>query len=147
MEKEHWGYKEVGYKYRTEPRFITPAELDLFVAATGMRGEIFLSDDAAKAWGAKGRIVPGPMLIAFVLASLRPTGLVEGGLFIGTNNVRFNAPVHPFDRLVVEGELLNKRVTSKGDRVIVTYSWLIKNEDGVVVAQGENTCIFPNPSM
>ena len=27
----------------------------------------------------------------------------------------------------------------KGDRVFVTYSWILKNQDGVTVAQGENT--------
>jgi hypothetical protein len=39
----------------------------------------------------------------------------------------------------VDGEVLNRKVTSKGDKVVVTYSWFMKNQDGAVNAQAENT--------
>ncbi len=145
MDKEHWGCKEVGYKYTTGTRFITATELDMFCDISGMRAEMFLSDDAAKAFGARGRFVPGAFLLGIVFGLLGETGLVDSGVFLGTNNTRFNIPVCPYDKLRLEGELLSRRATSKGDRVIVTYSWLMKNQDDEAVAQGENTCIFPNP--
>jgi len=151
MEQEHWGYKEVGYKFATGSRFVTASDLDIFCSVTGMREDIFLDDEAARTVGAeigqipKGRIVPGAFQLAIVFALLRETGLIEKGVFLGTNNMKFNAMVYPYDRLRVEGELLNRRVTSKEDRVIVTYSWFLKNQADVAVAQGENTCIFPNP--
>mgnify|MGYP001132004977 CR=1 FL=1 len=145
MDSEHWGYKEVGYKFTTGTRFITATELDTFCDISGMRAEMFLSDEAAKAYGARGRFVPGVFLLGVLLGLLRETGLITGGLFLGTNNTRFDVPVCPYDKLRAEGELLNRRLTSKGDRVLVTYSWFMKNQDDVVVAQGENICIFPNP--
>jgi len=145
MEQENWGHKEVGYKYTTGTRFITATELDTFCDISGMRADMFLSDEAARAFGARGRFVPGAFLLGIVFGLLGETGLVSSGIFLGTNNTKFNIPVCPYDRLRLEGELLNRRVTSKGDRVIVTYSWFMKNQDEEVVAQGENTCIFPNP--
>ena len=145
MEKEHWGHKEVGYKYATGSRLITPTELDIFCDISGMRVDAFLDDEVAKALGAKRRFVPGVFQMALLLGLLWDIGLVADGIFLGTNDAKFNAPVYPNDRVRAEGELLSRRVTSKGDRVVVKYSWFIRNQDDVVVAQGENTCIFPNP--
>ena len=145
MEKEHWGYKEVGYKYATGTRFITPTELDIFCDITGIRDDMFLSDEAAKALGLERRVVPRVFIVAVLFALLEEEGLTSKGTLLGMNNTRFNVPVCPYDRIRAEGELLNKRVASEGDRVTVTYSWFMKNQDDVVVAQGENTCIFPNP--
>ena len=145
MEKEHLGYKEVGYKYTTGTRFVTPTELDTFCDITGLRVDVFLRDDVAKTLGLEGRTVPGVFIMAILLALLCEIGLLSDGIFLGTNNVRFGVPVRPYDRLRAEGELLNKKVTSKGDRVVVTYSWFVRNQDDDVVAQGENTAILPNP--
>jgi acyl dehydratase len=151
MNKEHWGYKEVGYKFATGTTFVTATDLDTFCNITGMREDIFLDDEAAKAVGArlgqipKGRIVPGAFQLAIVFTLLGKTGLIEEGVFLGTNNMKLNAMVYPYDRLRLEGELHNRRVTSDGNRVIVVYSWFLKNQNDVIVCQGENTCIFPNP--
>ncbi len=59
--KEHFGHKEVGYKYRAGPAYATPTEVDLVCAITGSREEHFLEDEAGKALdiGARGRILPG----------------------------------------------------------------------------------------
>lgn len=140
MEQEHWGYKEVGYKFRTGTGFITPGELDMFIGASGMRQDIFLRDEAGKAFGAEGRIIPGVFLIpAILFRLLAGIGLVKSGIQLGLNNVRFNIPMSPYVKVFAEGELLSRRVTSKGDRVLVSYSWFLKKEDETVVAQGECT--------
>jgi len=67
MEKEHWGHKEVGYKYATGSRLITPTELDIFCDISGMRVDAFLDDEVAKALGAKRRFVPGVFQMALLL--------------------------------------------------------------------------------
>ena len=70
---------------------------------------------------------------------------VEGALFLGMNDVKWQSTPYPFDTFRVEGEILNKRETSKGDRFIITYSWAIKKQDDTVIAQGESTEIFAKP--
>lgn len=149
METEHWGYKKVGYKYKTGSRFVTPTELDLFCDITGMRDNVFLSDEVGRAYGAKRRVVPGAFLLAISIGLLRETGLITAPrtFYLGTDNFKVNTPVYLYETLRLEGELLHRRVTSEGDRVVVRYSFLMKNQDDVVVAQGENICIFPNPEF
>jgi len=94
MAEKRLADRVVGEKYVSdETRLITPTELDIFCNITGMRGAAFLSDEAAKAFGMKSRLLPGAMSLAILFS----------------------------------------------DRVLVTYLWTLKNQDGVTVAQGENT--------
>jgi len=130
--------REIGEKYiGGETRLITPTELDMFCNITGMRGDAFLSDKAAQAFGMKARVLPGAMSLAILFSLLG--GFLHAAIFTGLNNLRLLAPVYPNDRLSVEAEVLAKKETSKGDRVFVTYSWVLKNQDDIAVVQGENT--------
>ena len=144
MEKEHLEYKEVGFKYTTDPRVVTPAELAAFYEIPGIKEDMFVSDGAGKALGFEGKVVPAAYTIGLAFSLLGEKGLAEGGIFLEMN-AKFTAAVYPNDALSVEGELLSKRETSKGDKVVVKYSWNVKNQDGVVVVQGENTELLPNP--
>ncbi len=144
MEKEHLEYKEVGFKYTTDPRVVTPAELAAFYEIPGIKEDMFVNDEAGKALGFEGKVVPAAYTIGLAFSLLGEKGLAEGGIFLEMN-AKFTAAVYPNDALSVEGELLSKRETSKGDKVVVKYSWNVKNQDGVVVVQGENTELLPNP--
>jgi len=136
--------RDIGEKFvGSHTRLITPTELDMFCSITGMRGDAFLSDEVARSRGMKGRVLPGAMSLAILFSLLEeeflrgPQG--QGAIFTGLNNLKLLAPVYPRDRLRAEAEVLAKKETSKGDRVFVTYLWTLKNQEGVTVAQGENT--------
>ena len=144
MKKEHLEYKEVGFKYTTGSRDVTPAELVAFYEIPGIKEGMFVNDEAGKALGFEGKVVPAAYTIGLAFSLLGEKGLAEGGIFLEMN-AKFTAAVYPNDALSVEGELLSKRETSKGDKVVVKYSWNVKNQDGVVVVQGENTELLPNP--
>ena len=144
---EHFGQKEVGYKFTAGPKFVTPAEIDIFCAITGSKVDHFLIDEAGQnlGIGVKGRILPGILTLAATGALLDHSGLAAPGLMVGMNNIKVLAPVSPYDRLMIEGEVLSKRVTSKGDRVLVTFSMNVKNQNGVTVLESETTELYPNP--
>ncbi len=142
-EKIGLAYQDVGYKFTTGTRMVTPSDLDLFIAASGMRDPVFLSDEVARGMGLKARIIPVAMMLAVKDGLIGE--YVAGALLVGMNNVKWAATSYPYDTFRVEGELLNKRETSKGDRFVITYSWTIKNQDDVAVGQGETTEIFPKP--
>jgi len=130
--------REIGERYSCPGRrLITATDLDMFCNVTGMRGDVFLSDEAAQAFGMKARVLPGAMSLAIVFSLLGE--FLQAAIFTGLSNLRLMAPVHPGDRLTAEAEVLGKKETSKGDRVFVTYSWVLKNQDDAAVAQGENT--------
>lgn len=133
--------RDVGDKFISKSsKTVTEADLDMFCDITGMREDILSRDEVAQDIGLKTRVVPGVMTFAVLMGLL---GEVDhDALHVGTNNVKLLAPVYPNDKLGAECQVLTKRDTSKGDRIIVTYSWTVKNQDDVTVAQGENTEIF-----
>jgi acyl dehydratase len=49
------------------------------------------------------------------------------------------APLYPYDRAKVGIKIIDKKENSKGGRSFVTWSWTVKNQENVVIAQGENT--------
>ena len=138
MTEKRLADRDIGEKFiGGETRLITPTELDMFCNITGMRGDAFLSDEAARSLGMKNRVLPGAMSLAILFSLLGE--FLGGAIFTGLNNLKLLAPVYPYDKLRAEAEVLNKKETSKGDRVFVTYLWVLKNQDEVAVAQGENT--------
>ena len=142
-EKVGLAYNDVGYKFTTGTRMVTPGDLDIFAAASGERDPAFLSDEVARAAGLKARIIPVAMMLAVKDGLIGE--YVEGALFLGMNNVKWQTTPYPYDTFRVEGELLNKRETSKGDRFIITYLWAVKNQDDATIAQGESTEMFAKP--
>jgi acyl dehydratase len=82
-------------------------------------------------------VVPGPFVFAVVFGLLGE--LLNGHVHVGTDNMKVLAPLYLYDRVRVEGEVLRRKESSKGDRVFVTWLWAVKNQDDVVIAQGENT--------
>ena len=53
-------------------------------------------------------------------------------LLVELSNVKFVTLLSPYDRVYLEGEVLSKRVTSKGNRVLVTYATVVKNQEKAV---------------
>jgi len=129
--------RNVGDKFESGSRIVTGTELDMFCTVAGLRLDAFLNDEAGRALGFKGRVVPGAFAFALVFGLLGE--LLNGHVHVGTNNMKVLAPLYPYDRVRVEGEVLNKKETSKGDRAFVTWSWAVKNQDDVILVQGENT--------
>lgn len=130
---------KIGDQFDCGSRIITGTELDMFCTIGGLRLEPFLVDDAAKAMGFKGRMVPGPFLftVVFGLAG----DLLEGHVHVGTNNVKVLAPVFPNDRLSLVIEVADKKEDAKKKRVFTTWAFSLTNQESVVVFQGDNTCM------
>ena len=97
-----------------------------------------MSEEAAQAAGWKTQLVPGLLTLSIALGLLTEAGYTRDIMAImGSDEVRFNAPVYPYDAIRVEGELLSKRRTSKGNWVGV-YSLVVKNQHNMAVAQAKN---------
>ena len=129
--------RDVGDEFETGSRIITAAELDMFCTITGNRLNPFLIDEAAQALGFKERVVPGSFIFSLVF------GLLGDGLnrhvHVATNKMKVLAPLYPYDRAKAAIKVINKEESSKGDRSFVTWTWAVKNQDDVTIAQGENT--------
>ena len=144
-------HMKVGDKYVTSSRIVTRTEIENFCAATGMKLPIFASDEWVKAspehqaLRVKGSVAPGQFAMAIFLGNLITDGILDDVIFqLGTDKVKYLAPVYPYDTLRTEIEITGNRVSKSGTQVIVDYKWAVKNQNDVIVEQGENTCMFKN---
>jgi len=144
-------HMKVGDKYVTSSRIVTRTEIENFCAATGMKLPVFASDEWVKAspehqaLRVKGSVAPGQFAMAIFLGNLITDGLLDDVIVqLGTDKVKYLAPVYPYDTLRTEIEITGNRVSKSGTQVIVDYKWAVKNQNDVIVEQGENTCMFKN---
>ena len=123
----------VGFRFRTHRRTIAEADVAGFINLTWLTEELFaVADDSARA--IKGRPVPGAMVYAFAEGLLLPTMQDTGLAFLNcTLDVR--GPTVVGDTLHVECEVVEARLTSKGDRGLVRFANKVVKQDGSVVLE------------
>jgi acyl dehydratase len=144
-------HMKVGEKYVSSSRMVTRTEIEMFSVATGMKLPVFASDEWVKASeehqaiGVKGSVAPGQFIMAIFLGNLVTDGILDDVIFqLGTDKVKYLAPVYPYDTLRTEIEITGNRVSKSGTQVIIDYNWAVKNQNDVIVEQGVNTCMFKN---
>ena len=134
---------EVGDKFITRWGPISEGLIDSFVHLIGLDHPLFLNDEYAKKLGFKSRVSTGLLSFAYMMGLLYKSGLLRDGIYMGTDKCVHKLPVYPGDMIRGEIELLDKRMTSKGDRIVVHYHWQVRNQDKQVMSEGINTCMFP----
>jgi len=140
--QKHVQDMEVGDKIVTKSRVITKTDLELYAISTGDTHPMFLSEEAAQSFGWKTQLVPGLLAFSIGVGLLIQSGFIADVIaFMGTDKLRFNAPVYPYDTIRIEAKVLSKKKTSKGNW-ICSYKWVIRNQHDEAVAEGENTCMF-----
>ncbi len=129
---------EVGRVYRTPARTVTETDLVTFTMLSGDWNPIHSDEEFAKSGFYGKRVVQG----LFGLSML--TGLMDrAGWFhesaiamLGIDGWRFEGPIFVGDTLRGEMEIVDKRLTSKGDRGIVNRRFSLLNQDDQLVQQG-----------
>jgi acyl dehydratase len=126
---------EVGEAFQTMGRTITQADLTAFVALVGMYEEMFINETAAREDSVfAGRVVPGLMVHAFAEGLVTLTGALRGtGMALLSSQSRILAPSFVGDTITVVVKVIEKRLTSKPDRGIVTTENLVRNQHGQTV--------------
>jgi acyl dehydratase len=91
-----------------------------------------VADDAARA--IKGRPVPGALVYAFAEGLLLPT-MQDTGLAFLNCTLDVKAPTVVGDTIHVECEVIEHRLTSKGDRGLVRFANQVLNQRGESVLE------------
>ena len=122
-----------GFRFRTHRRTITEADLTAFVNLTWLTEELFtVADDSGRS--IKGRAVPGALVYAFAEGLLLPTMQDTGLAFLGaTLDVKRSTLVG--DTIRVECEVIEHRLTSKGDRGLARFANKVLNQREEVVLE------------
>ena len=136
--QRHIQNMDIGDRFITKSRVITRTDLELYAISAGDTHPMFLSEEHAKAAGWKNQLVPGLLTFSIAVGLLIQSGYISDVMaFMGTDKVRFNAPVYPYDTIRVETEVLSKKQT-KDANWICSYKWIVRNQNGEAVAEGEN---------
>jgi acyl dehydratase len=123
----------VGFRFRTHRRTISEADLAQFVNVTWLTEELFtVADDAGRA--IKGRAVPAALVYAFAEGLLLPTMQYTGLAFLNAT-LDVKAPLLIGDTIHVEAQVIEHRLTSKGDRGLVRFANKVINQSGRTVLE------------
>jgi len=123
----------VGFRFRTHRRTIGDADLAGFVNLSWLTEELFtVADDSARA--IKGRAVPAALVYSFAEGLLLPT-MQDTGLAFLNATLEVKAPTVVGDTIHVEAEVIEHRVTSKGDRGLVRFANRVVNQRGDTVLE------------
>jgi acyl dehydratase len=123
---------KLGARFRTHARTLSEADVAAFVNLTWLTEELF-----TVAHEGQGRLVPGALVYSFaeglLLASMQDTGLA----FLNAS-LDVKGPTLVGDTIHVEAEVIEHRLTSKGDRGLVRFA-------NKVVTQRGDTVLEYNP--
>ncbi len=126
-----------GFRFRTHRRTIAESDLANFINLTWLTEELFAvveTPGAGDARAIKGRPVPAALVYSFaeglLLATMQDTGLA----FLNAT-VDVKEPTRVGDTIHVESEVIECRLTSKGDRGLVRFANRVLNQDGATVIE------------
>ena len=124
---------KVGFRFRTHRRTIGESDVSNFVNLTWLTEELFaVEDDSQRA--IKGRAVPGALVYAFAEGLLLPT-MQDTGLAFLNATLDIKGPTVVGDTIHVESEVLEARLTSRGDRGLVRFANKVVNQRGETVLE------------
>jgi acyl dehydratase len=128
---------EAGFRFRTHRRTIAEADLAAFINLTWLTEELFAvveSETDASGRAIKGRPVPGALVYSFAEGLLLPT-MQDTGLAFLNCTLDVKAPTVVGDTIHVECEVIEHRLSSKGDRGLVRFSNKVVNQRGETVLE------------
>ncbi|MBW8905886.1 MAG: acyl dehydratase [Betaproteobacteria bacterium] len=123
----------LGFRFRTHRRTIGESDLAQFVNVTWLTEELFtVGDDGGRA--IKGRAVPAALVYAFAEGLLLPT-MQDTGLAFLNASLDVKKPTVLGDTIHVEAEVIEHRLTSKGDRGLVRFANRVVNQRNETVLE------------
>jgi acyl dehydratase len=128
---------QVGFKFKTHRRTIAEADAAAFINLTWLTEELFaVAENEASGAGRaiKGRPVPGALVYSFAEGLLLPT-MQDTGLAFLNCTLDVKGPTVVGDTIHVECEVIEHRLTSKGDRGLVRFANRVVNQRGAIVLE------------
>lgn len=137
-EKNYFDDVTVGYAYVTPAITVSEHHVLGFAGLTGDFTQVHVDEEFAREMGFRGRLAHGLLGLSLIDA-LKNRCLVNFHVVAALNwNWRFTGPLFIGDQLKAELVVTDKRLTSKGNRGIVTLEIKGLNQTGDIVQQGVN---------
>ena len=137
-------YEELnkGDKITTRQRVVTGTDIDMFAIMTGATNPLFIEDESAKKLGFKGRIAPGVLTLGLAIGLCYGAGLFDHLVAaLSIDKLRFLGAVNQGDTIWCEVEVVERKEI-QGERGIVNFKWVVKNQEGKAILEAEPTFMF-----
>src|SRR5262245_19201016 len=122
-----------GFRFRTHRRTLAESDLASFVNLTWLTEELFaVADDSQRVL--KGRPVPAALVYSCSEGLLLPT-MQDTGLAFLNATLDVKGPTVIGDTIHVEAEVVEARLTAKGDRGLVRFANKVINQRGETVLE------------
>ncbi len=133
---------EIGKVYKADVgKTITGTEIDLVAQLSGLDLPGFLDAEAAKKWGFRDRVTPGPYILACMFGLMARQGFLSNAVWMGAEQISLKSPVFPRDKISAQVEVVSKKPSKRGGGP-VTYRFQVTNQEGTLIAEGVSTCLF-----
>jgi 3-hydroxybutyryl-CoA dehydratase len=119
-------------------KVVNETDIHLYIGMTGDLNPVYVDEAYAHRTRFRGRVAPGILTTGLVIAVIS-TKLPGPGTILEKQEFRFTAPVRPGDALTAFVEVVEV-LPSRGRARMHT---ICKNQDGVVVLEGEVTVLPP----
>ena len=130
---------EVGKVYKSDSyKTITESEIDLVAQLAGLDLPGFLDPEAAKGWGFKDRVTPGPYIFGCGVGLMAKQGFLADAVLVHVDDLSFQTPVFPRDKIKAETEVVSKKPSKRGGGR-VSYKFKVFNQHDQVVLEAVNT--------
>lgn len=129
---------EIGRKFTSSGRTISEADNTFHCMTTGDWNPIHCNEEYAKTTPYGQRIVGGLFGLSLITGAMTQWGVFEKSA-IGMLNVRdwiFKLPIFIGDTITIEMEIVDKRLTSRGDRGILQRRFDLRNQRQEMVQSG-----------
>src|ERR1044071_1284500 len=128
---------EIGQRFETPRRTVIDADISTFAGLTADFNPLHMDEVFAAESDFKGRIAHGPMIVGMAFGLASRAGLMDGTV-LGLLDIawKFMAPVRPGDTIAAVVTVLDKRMTKKPDRGVVTLQLDVLNQRSEVVQVG-----------
>lgn len=128
---------DIGARIETPRRTVIDADISTFAGLTADFNPLHMDEVFAAESDFKGRITHGPMIVGMAFGLASRAGLMDGTV-LGLLDIAwtFKKPVRPGDTIAAAVTVLDKRLTKKPDRGVVTLQLDVLNQRDEVVQVG-----------
>lgn len=128
----------IGASWETPAITITESQIGLFAGLTGDFADLHVDEQFAREMGFDGRVAHGILGLGLIDGLKNRSGVHLAVVAALNWSWRFSAPLYIGDRLRARLVVEDKRLTSRGDRGILTLGIVGLKQDDTIVQQGQN---------
>lgn len=145
---KYWEDYNIGDKFLSRGRTITDSFVSVCSGLLGANEFFIWDEEEAKKTVFRGRIAPGPLMLALVDAlslvsrdDARPFIDPKTDIALLGIEGRFKSPTHIGDTVVAEIEIIEKKETKNPERGILFFKSILRNQNNIELIEAKTAAM------